>query len=102
MSAQNQIKEAKAITDNDVESKVTEQRGNTVILDRYVTDLHPVKTKRINEAVKNNPDKFLITLIQDDWKRQVSTAFTEKGLYDHHIKKPSRYPKTIFEINYAS
>ena len=33
-------------------------REVNVILDADVADLYCVETKRINEAVKNNPDKF--------------------------------------------
>lgn len=69
-------------------------------MDSDVAELYQVETKRINEAVKNNSEKFpasyLITFSKDDWedlkskfstssqhggKRRVSTAFTEKGLY---------------------
>jgi hypothetical protein len=61
--------------------------------------LYEVETKRINEAVKNNPDKFpegyIFDLTEDDWmllksnfstsikggKTKLPKAFTEKGLY---------------------
>ena len=33
-------------------------RGEKVIIDSDVAVLYGVETKRINEAVKNNPDKF--------------------------------------------
>lgn len=84
----------------DVEDKIIELNGNKVILDTHVAELYQVETKRINEAVKNNPEKFpesyLISLTKEDWenlkskfstssqhggKRRVSTAFTERGLY---------------------
>ena len=41
-----------------VESMILVIRGVNVILDADVADLYGVETKRINEAVKNNPDKF--------------------------------------------
>jgi len=43
---------------NAVESKIRIIRNLKVILDSDVADLYGVETKRINEAVKNNPDKF--------------------------------------------
>jgi hypothetical protein len=70
-----------------------------VLIDRDVAKLYGVATKRINEAVKNNPDKFpesyLITLNKKQWddlRSKISTtnfsktrvppkAFTERGLY---------------------
>ncbi|MCD8387059.1 MAG: ORF6N domain-containing protein [Bacteroidales bacterium] len=83
----------------ETESKVIVLRGIPVIIDRDVADLYGVTTKAVNQAVKNNPDKFkdyLITLeSREKWelvknfdrfqplKHSVSmpTAFTEKGLY---------------------
>lgn len=43
---------------NNVESKVLIIRSQQVILDSDVAELYGVETKRINEAVKNNPEKF--------------------------------------------
>lgn len=82
------------------ENKIIVIRDKQVILDRDVAELYGVETKRINEALKNNPDKFpdgyVITLnikekdelveIFDRFKTlKHSTvephAFTEKGLY---------------------
>lgn len=33
-------------------------RGQNVLLDRDVAMLYGVETNRVNEAVKNNPEKF--------------------------------------------
>ncbi len=69
------------------------------MIDSDVAELYEVETKRINEAVKNNPEKFpdgyLLNLTKDEWdklkskfstskkggKVKIPTAFTEKGLY---------------------
>lgn len=42
----------------EVEARVIELRGTKVILDRDAAELYEVETKRINEAVRNNPEKF--------------------------------------------
>lgn len=82
------------------ENKIIVIRDTQVILDRDVAELYGVETKRINEALKNNPDKFpdgyVITLnikekdeLVENFDRfktlKHSTvephAFTEKGLY---------------------
>ena len=78
---------------------IVELRGQSVLLDSDVAELYRVETKRINEAVKNNPDKFpddYMFEISDgefaDLRSKFSTAklsktrvapkaFTEKGLY---------------------
>ncbi|MDR0834797.1 MAG: ORF6N domain-containing protein [Candidatus Symbiothrix sp.] len=82
-----------------VEDKVLNLRDQSVILDSDVAALYGVETKRVNEAVKNNPDKFPDGYIFDlneyefeDLRSKISTAnlaktrvmpkaFTEKGLY---------------------
>lgn len=42
----------------DVERRIIELRGQKVLLDRDVAELYGVQTKVINQAVRNNPDKF--------------------------------------------
>ena len=37
---------------------ILEIRGHRVLLDRDLATIYGVETKRINEAVRNNPDKF--------------------------------------------
>jgi ORF6N domain. len=82
-----------------VENKIIEIRGHKVLLDSDVAELYEVETKRVNEAVKNNPEKFpdgyLFNLTEDEWgllkskfsssikggKVKPPKAFTEKGLY---------------------
>lgn len=82
------------------ENKIIIIRDKQVILDRDVAELYGVETKRINEALKNNPDKFpdgyVITLNIKEKEELVENfdrfktlkhstvephAFTEKGLY---------------------
>jgi len=41
-----------------VKDKLIVLRGEPVLLDADVAQLYGVETKRVNEAVKNNPDKF--------------------------------------------
>lgn len=82
-----------------IQGLIFEIRGVKVILDSDVAESYGVETKRINEAVKNNPNKFpegyIIELTRNEWdslKSKISTstkggkvklpsAFTEKGLY---------------------
>jgi len=46
------------IKDNIIENKIFSIRDLQVMLDADLAQLYEVETKRINEAVKNNPDKF--------------------------------------------
>lgn len=85
---------------DDVQNLVVKLRGQDVLLDRDVATLYGVETKRVNEAVRNNPDKFpygyLFELDKYEKKELVEnfdrfktlkhstvapTAFTERGLY---------------------
>ena len=82
-----------------IQDSIVELRGQKTILDSDVAKLYGVETKRINEAVKNNPGKFpdgyILDLTKDEWKTlkskfstsnkggkvKLPSAFTEKGLY---------------------
>ena len=44
----------------EVASKIATIRQQAVIADADVAELYGVETRRINEAVRNNPDKFPI------------------------------------------
>lgn len=50
--------EIKVVTTEEVENLVIELRGQKVLLDRDVAILYGVETKHINQAVRNNPEKF--------------------------------------------
>ena len=82
-----------------IQSKIYTIRDVQVMIDRDLAELYGVETKRINEAVKNNQDKFqddfFFELTDDEFsilRSKVSTAkfaktrtnpkvFTEQGVY---------------------
>lgn len=85
---------------SDVEETIITLRGQQVILDSDVAKLYGVETKEINQAVKNNPDKFpsgyTVSCSKAEKDELVKnfdrfnrlkhattppTAFCEKGLY---------------------
>ena len=89
---------------HEVEGKIVEVRGQKTLLDRDVAELYGVETREVNQAVRNNPQKFpkgyvveltneestllrskLLTLEKTAGKGRHSKynykAFTEKGLY---------------------
>ncbi len=65
-----------------IEDKIILIRGEQVLLDSDVAEIYEVETKRINEAVKNNPDKFpdeySIELSKDEWDSLKSKFSTSK------------------------
>jgi len=82
-----------------IESKIITIREQKVIIDRDVAEIYGIETKRVNEAVKNNiekfPDNYRFKLTKDEFdilRSKFSTAkfaktriepfvFSEKGLY---------------------
>lgn len=97
-----------ALDINAVQSRMLTIRGQQVLLDRDVAALYGVETKEINQAVRNNPDKFptgfIFRLDEEEfmnWKSKILTsnlsnseiaavkmgvrrapyALTERGLY---------------------
>lgn len=92
-----------AINIDIIQSKIIEVKEQNVLLDFDVAEIYGVETKRVNEAVKNNSEKFpegyVVELEKDEWnvlRSKISTlkrfgqgqhtkyipkAFTEKGLY---------------------
>jgi len=54
-----------------LQDRIIEIRDQKVLLDVDVAEIYGVETKRINEAVKNNPDKFptgyVIELDKMEW-----------------------------------
>lgn len=106
------------ISQKDVQDRIIVLRGQHVLLDRDVAALYGVETRRVNEAVKNNPGKFpegyLFSLSEREKEEVVEnfdhlkvikfspvtpTAFTERGLYMlATILKSKRAEKTTIAI----
>ena len=91
----NEVMEKEAIH---VENMIYEINGKEVMFDDDLAKIYQVETKRINEAVKNNPEKFpsryLFRLSESEYhylkskistskggSRKGHTAFTEQGVY---------------------
>lgn len=88
------------ITTKDVEERIILLRNQRVLMDCDVAELYGVQTKEVNQAVRNNPQKFpygYIFILDKYEKEEVvkkfdhfnklkfskvqPTAFTERGLY---------------------
>ena len=100
----------------EVENKIITLRDQQVILSNHVADLYGVETREVNQAVKNNPEKFpdgyIIELDKQEKEEVVKIfdnlgnllyspsnpkAFTEKGLYmlATILKSPKAVETTI-------
>ncbi len=107
------------ITHDQVKSRIIQLRNQSILLDSDVAELYGVETKRINEAVKRNPEKFpegyIIELDSkelESMRSQIATAskrnvtntpkaFTESGLYmlATILKSPTAVNTTIAIID---
>ena len=100
----------------EVENKMITLREQQVILSNHVAELYGVETREVNQAIKNNPEKFpegyVFELNKDEKKEVVKIfdnlgnllyspanpkAFTEKGLYmlATILKSPKAVETTI-------
>ena len=64
-----------------IKDRILEIRGQRVMLDRDLAELYGVETKRLNEAVKRNinrfPEDFMFVLTEEEWLRlrsQIATS----------------------------
>ena len=90
----------KIIPHKSIDDKIIEMRDKFVLIDRDVADLYGVETKRVNEAVSNNKDKFpedyMFEITKDEKSKVVEyfdhlapikysphlpKVFTKKGLW---------------------
>lgn len=100
----------------EVENKMIILRNQQVILSNHVAELYGVETREVNQAIKNNPEKFpegyVFELNKDERNEVVKIfdnlgnllysptnpkAFTEKGLYmlATILKSPKAVETTI-------
>ena len=103
-----------------VQEKIITIRGHQIIIDTDVAELYGIETKYVNQAVKNNPEKFpdgYLFELEDTEKNELvknfdrfkklkhSSAplkgFTEKGLYMMAtiLKSPKAVETTIAIID---
>lgn len=115
---------AEIIKVEQVKNTLVSLRGQDVILASDVAKLYGVETKVINQAVKNNPDKFpegfVYQLTKEEWAilkskfltlesrsgrghypKYLPKAFTEKGLYmlATILKSPVATQTTLAIVN---
>ena len=90
----NEIVTANSVSDK-IKTKIFTIRGKQVMIDRDLAELYGVPTKRVNEAVKRNidrfPENFMFQLNKaevSNWKSQFATSNKEKlGLRKSKQKK---------------
>src|SRR3972149_9578541 len=78
-------------------------RGEKVIIDSEVAGLYGVETKRINEAVKNNtdrfPDGYIIEITKDEFDNLRSKISTSSWGGRRHLPKAFTESRTIKDLS---
>ncbi len=87
------------VNSGEITAKIYEIRGQKVMLDSDLAELYQVETKRINEAVRRNADRFpkdfVFEIVDEEYeilrsqfatsswggKRYAPKVFTEQGVY---------------------
>ena len=99
-----------------IENLIYEIRGKQVMIDSDLAKLYHVETKRINEAVKNNlnkfPERFSWILMDDEWmilRSKFSTSSLSKNNYGGRRYNPRVFTEqgvamlaTILKSNIAT
>ena len=66
-----QLQNDEVVVTTPVESRIMSIRGKQIMIDRDLAELYGVETKRLNEAVKRNierfPERFRFQLIRRKW-----------------------------------
>ena len=80
-----------------VRSRMIEVRGCQVLLDRDVAELYGVQTREVNQAVRNNPDKFPDGYVYE-MTREESAALRSKFLTLEKGVGRGRYSKHGYKV----
>ena len=88
----NKTNNTEIITDESVMNKIYLIRGKKVMLDEDLAILYQVETKRLNEQVKRNanrfPPDFMFQLTFDEWeslRSQIVTLVKGRGKYSKYL-----------------
>ena len=80
-----------------IKDLIFEERGKQVMIDSDLAELYDVETKRINEAVKNNPDKFperFSWILSDDEYLNLRSKFSTSSSTNNYGGR--RYNPRVF------
>lgn len=83
-----------SVREADIESYLMELRGKKVLIDRDVALLYGVETKRVNEAVKNNPERFpegYVLSLQVSEKQYLVENFDRFNSLKHSVMEPKAF-----------
>ena len=90
-------KQVKAIAFSGIEKAIISIKGQNVIIDSDVARIYGVETKRVNEAIKENPDKFPTGYILKLTNEETHSLRSEKTTLEKFGRgQHSKYNPTAF------
>ena len=73
-----QLQNNEVVVTTPIESRIMSIRGNQIMIDRDLAELYGVETKRLNEAVKRNierfPERFRFQLTKEEMVELVANC----------------------------
>jgi len=85
------------LNNEDINNVIFIIRDKQVMLDSDLARLYQVETKRINEAVKRNPDKFPDDLMFEMTKDEVEILRSQNATFKESLNKRKYLPKAFTE-----
>ena len=85
------------IINENIETKIYELRGLKVMLDSDLAKLYEVETKRINEAVRRNPERFPCDLIFEMTQEEVEYLRSQNATFKDSLNNRKYLPKVFTE-----
>ena len=92
-----------AISQTHIENRIFTIRGKQIMLDNHLAELFVVETKRLNEQVKRNinrfPMSFMFQLTNSEWdilQSQIATAKINEDLRSQIATAKRRTPPFVF------
>ena len=80
-----------------IETKIYKVRKLQVMLDSDLAKLYNVETKRINEAVRRNPERFPCDLFFEMTKEEVDTLRSQNATFKESLNTRKYLPKVFTE-----
>lgn len=85
------------IENKNIQTKIYEIRDTKVMLDSDLAKLYQVETKRINEAVRRNPDRFPYDLMFVMTQDEVNFLRSQNATFKESLKNRRYLPKVFTE-----
>jgi hypothetical protein len=82
---------------NTIETKIYEVRGMKVMLDSDLAKLYEVETKRINEAVPRNTERFPCDLFFEMTKEETEKLRSQNATFKESLNNRKYLPKVFTE-----